>query len=91
MEPFGYLKNYNIQHEVYKEGQNKVSYNYNLGYNNNNNLGNNYYNNNLDINNNNNINKIVKKANIIEEACIDKFKKSDKDIGFDLSLLKRDK
>ena len=91
MEPFGYLKNYNIQHEVYKEGQNKVSYNYNLGYNNNNNLGNNYYNNNLDINNNNNINKIVKKPNIIEEACIDKLKKSDKDIGFDLSLLNRDK
>ena len=90
----------NIHHEVYIEGQNNESNNYNnnnVGNNNNylgnnNNLGNNY-NNNLGNYTNNNLNKKVEKpSNIIEEAYIEKLEKEeDKDIGFDLSLLKRDK
>ena len=104
MKAFGH----NIQHEVYIEGQNNASNNYNnnnnvgnynnnyLGNYNNNNLGNyNYNNNNLGNNNynNNNLNKKVEKpSNIIEEAYIEKLEKEeDKDIGFDLGLLKRDK
>ena len=107
MKAFGYLNNNNIQNEVYIEGQNNASNNYNNNnvgnYNNNylgnynyNNLGNyNYNNNNLGNNNynNNNLNKKVEKpSNIIEEAYIEKLEKEeDKDIGFDLGLLKRDK
>ena len=83
------------------------NYNNNLGYYNNNNfinynnfINNNNYNNfinnnnyNNNNNNNNNNNKIINKpSNIIEEAFIDKLvKEENKDIGFDLSLLKRNK
>ena len=103
MKAFGHN---NIQHEVYIEGQNNASNNYNynnLGNYNNNNLGNynnNKYNNNLGNYNNNNLgnnnfnknNLKNKPSNIVEEACIDKLvKEENKNIGFDLSLLKRDK
>ena len=102
MKPFGQLNNINIQNEVYIEGQNNVinNYNNNLGYYNNNNfinynnfINNNNYNNFINNNNYNNNNKIINKpSNIIEEAFIDKLvKEENKDIGFDLKLLKRKK
>jgi len=82
MEGFGHLNNNNnnIQNELYIEGQNNISNNYNY-----NNLGNYNY-------NNNDLNKKKKPSNIVEEAFIDKLENEEnEDIGFDLSLLKRDK
>jgi len=84
-----YLDNLDIKkihYEVHIEDENNKSINYNNNNSGNNNINNSNYNN-IDL-----IKLLSDPSNIHKEAHIDKLEKEEnKDIGFDLSLLKRDK